>query len=71
MKTNLKIGAQSPCLAANNTTDWPDPSDSSDPVQPSPTKSNHPLPSGKEIGKQMVKFLAIFDHPQSTALIPD
>src|SRR5690348_11089952 len=30
------------------------------PVQPGPTKSNHPPPAGKEIGKETVKFLAIF-----------
>jgi hypothetical protein len=29
---------------------------------PSPGKSSHPSPSGKEIGKEAVKFLAIFDH---------
>jgi len=35
----------------------------SNPVKPSPTKSNHPSPAGKENGKQTVNFLAIFDHP--------
>jgi hypothetical protein len=28
-------------------------------IQPNP---NHPLPNGKETGKETVKFLAIFDH---------
>jgi hypothetical protein len=34
----------------------------SNPVKPSPTKSNHPPPPGKETGKETVKFLALFDH---------
>jgi hypothetical protein len=39
----------------------------SKPVQPNPTKSNHPPPPGKETGKEMVKFLATFDHMRSRA----
>jgi hypothetical protein len=31
-------------------------------VKPSPTKSNHTPSPGKEIGKETVNFLAIFDH---------
>jgi hypothetical protein len=44
---------------------------SSDSVKPSQSQSNlvkpnptTPSPSGKEIGKETVKYLAIFDHPQ-------
>src|SRR4051812_1324306 len=43
--------------------------DSSTPIRPSPTQSNQiqpnpttPPPPGKEIGKETVNFLAVFDH---------
>jgi hypothetical protein len=37
----------------------------SNPVQPNPTTTS---PPGKEIGKETVKFLAIFDHPPSCSV---
>ena len=55
---------------------WSDLSDSSHSVQPSPTQSNRiqpnptaPSPLGKEIGKETVKFLALFDHHLCAVLL--